>query len=676
MSNQFNDDMDMEMGPRVMMVRELEANQDSSLDDESEEDEDDRWRELARGQDVPSDYWHIQKLIKYMKVGNQTATTVALACLKDQDLSSDTNQMAIRECGGMEVLVNLLEAQELKCKLGALAVLKVISLNIDCRRAITDLGGVQQLVEILDDPARDLQILAAETIANVCKIRKARKIVRKSGGIPKLVDLLDADAHILETPRSSMPPEEVELVDVVVAGARALWALSTSQKNKEAMRKTGVVRLLARLLRSGHNDIIVPIMGTVQQCATEANFQLAIQTEGMIPDLVEYLSTENTEIQKHCASAIFKCAEDPVTRDIVREHGGLEPLVELVKDERLLEDKPLIAAVTGAIWKCAISLENVKKLNLLGIIPVMTRLLQDQDKEVVTNVVGALAECCKVAANRSEVRAHNAIKPLVLHLNGTHQPLLRNVARALNECAKDKECMLEIEELDGVRLIWSLLKNDSPDVQAEAAWALCPCIMNATDSGEMVRSFVGGLELIVSLLKSPHTNVLASVCAALARVALDRENLAVITDHGVVPMLAQLVLTLDAQDKERTRSRRRARPGNSSARKQEQDKFSEVTGEATHCRAEPPHQAAPGHSSSLLLCLSLFLPALRYFIPFFFLSSSVHVHILSRFDRRRAMRTISTISVRPVTPEPKQNAARGATAEPSDVTSASWTLVA
>lgn len=179
-------------------------------------------------------------------------------------------------------------------------------------------------------------------------------------------------------------------------------------------------------------------------------------------------------------------------------------MVNLVKDERLQEDKPLVAAATGAIWKCAISLENVKKLNMLGIIPAMARLLQDQDKEVITNVVGALAECCKVrvtvqatqgcasrvfvdmlavlqvTSNRAEVRAHGAIKPLVLHLNGTHQPLLRNVARALNECAKDKECMLEIEELDGVRLIWSLLKNDSPEVQAEAAWALCPCIMNAT----------------------------------------------------------------------------------------------------------------------------------------------------------------------------------------------------
>jgi armadillo repeat-containing protein 4 len=56
----------------------------------------------------------------------------------------------------------------------------------------------------------------------------------------------------------------------------------------------------------------------------------------------------------------------------------------------------------------------------------------------------------------------------------------------------------------------------------------------------MVRSFVGGLELIVSLLKSEHIEVLAAVCAAIANIASDEENLAVITDHGVVPMLAKL----------------------------------------------------------------------------------------------------------------------------------------
>jgi hypothetical protein len=35
-----------------------------------------------------------------------------------------------------------------------------------------------------------------------------------------------------------------------------------------------------------------------------------------------------------------------------------------------------------------------------------------------------------------------------------------------------------IDRLDGVRLVWSLLKNQSPLVQAAAAWAISPCVKN------------------------------------------------------------------------------------------------------------------------------------------------------------------------------------------------------
>lgn len=62
------------------------------------------------------------------------------------------------------------------------------------------------------------------------------------------------------------------------------------------------------------------------------------------------------------------------------------------------------------------------------------------------------------------------------------------------------------------------------------------------DSGEMVRSFVGALELAVSLLDSKDTRVLAGICAAIAIIATDVENLAVMTDHGVVGKLARLGL--------------------------------------------------------------------------------------------------------------------------------------
>ncbi|XP_021933293.1 armadillo repeat-containing protein gudu isoform X2 [Zootermopsis nevadensis] len=534
--------------PGCVCVSEAEEVGDSSTQsDSSEEDDELRWHKMAKGSDVPSEYWHIQKLIKYMKAGNQTATIVSLCCLKDHDLTTEINQTAIRDIGGLEALVNLLETDDIKCKLGSLSVLSEISQNADIRRGITDLGAVPILVIILSDQSRDLQILAAETIANIGKIRKARRAIRKCGGIPKLVDLLDVSNHALTTPFSQLTPQDEEEVRTARAGAKALWSISQSKKNRDTMRKAGCVHLLARLLKSVHGDVVVPVMGTLQQCASENEYQLAVQTEGMVADMVHHLRNDNRELKKLCASAIFKCAQDSVTRDLVRQHGGLDPLVKLAKDISIWDDKPLLAAVTGAIWKCAISPENVHRLDELKTIDTLVSLLSDENGEVLTNAVGGLAECAKFQDNRTEIRTSGGIPRLIMLLNGNNGPMLENVCRVLGECANEADSMDIIQNLDGVRLIWSQLKHPSPAVQASAAWALCPCIRNATDSGEMVRSFVGGLELIVSRLKSTDTNVLASVCAALAKIAQDKESLAVITDHGVVPMLAELVLTVCSQ---------------------------------------------------------------------------------------------------------------------------------
>jgi hypothetical protein len=43
----------------------------------------------------------------------------------------------------------------------------------------------------------------------------------------------------------------------------------------------------------------------------------------------------------------------------VREHEGLEPLAALLKNTR--GDKELLCAVTGAVWKCSKSPQNVTK---------------------------------------------------------------------------------------------------------------------------------------------------------------------------------------------------------------------------------------------------------------------------------------------------------------------------
>ncbi|KAL4593405.1 armadillo repeat-containing protein 4, partial [Arapaima gigas] len=285
--------------------------------------------------------------------GNQTATVIALCSMRDFNLTQESCQSAIRDVGGLEVLINLLDTEEIKCKIGSLKILKEISSNSQIRRAIADLGGLQTMVEILDSPDKELKSLAAETIANVAKFRKARRTVRQHGGIKRLVALLDCGPD-----SASLSEQREKDVKVARCGALALWSCSRSTRNKEAIRRAGGIPLLARLLKSPHENTLIPVVGTLQECASEKSYRVAIQTEGLIEDLVKNLHSGNHELQMHCASAIFKCAEDKKTRDFVRQYEGLRPLVDLLK---VSANKQLLAAATGAIWKCSISLENVEK---------------------------------------------------------------------------------------------------------------------------------------------------------------------------------------------------------------------------------------------------------------------------------------------------------------------------
>ena len=134
----------------------------------------------------------------------------------------------------------------------------------------------------------------------------------------------------------------------------------------------------------------------------------------------------------------FQCAEDEETRNLVRKFNGLQPLVDLLDQS---DDKELLAAATGAIWKCAISDENVKMFQKMGVIERLVSLLEDQPEDVLINVVGALSECAKSEENRNTIRNKNGIPPLISQLTGTNHALLVNTTNAIGACARDKESM-------------------------------------------------------------------------------------------------------------------------------------------------------------------------------------------------------------------------------------------
>lgn len=135
----------------------------------------------------------------------------------------------------------------------------------------------------------------------------------------------------------------------------------------------------------------------------------------MIEDFVAGLTNESEELKMHCASAIFKCAEEPETRNLVREFNGLTPLAKLLSQ---VKNKELLAAATGAIWKCSMSPINVKQFKKQNAISHLVSLLTGQPEEVLINVVGALGQCAKDPENRVAIRKAGGITPLVKLLTG------------------------------------------------------------------------------------------------------------------------------------------------------------------------------------------------------------------------------------------------------------------
>lgn len=73
--------------------------------------------------------------------------------------------------------------------------------------------------------------------------------------------------------------------------------MSSSQRNREAMRKYGMIPLIARILKTIHLDVAVPAVGLLQMCANETSFQLAIQTEKMVDDLIKHLANEDKDLK-------------------------------------------------------------------------------------------------------------------------------------------------------------------------------------------------------------------------------------------------------------------------------------------------------------------------------------------------------------------------------------------
>eukprot|EP00163_Fabomonas_tropica_P000949 TRINITY_DN10707_c0_g1_i2.p1 TRINITY_DN10707_c0_g1~~TRINITY_DN10707_c0_g1_i2.p1 ORF type:complete len:1141 (-),score=231.97 TRINITY_DN10707_c0_g1_i2:109-3531(-) len=512
--------------------------EDSSTDEEFEEDiiiE----RSLEKS-DISPDYTQINKLVKFLKTGTQRATIIALVALRDFNLKDVKNQLAVKDVGGLEPLINLLHppaslvdssASSMRLRLGAAILLRDVALNPECQVAIANLYGIEPLVDMLKDSSDQAKCLAAETLAHLSRNARNRVLIRKVGGIKALVGLLKAPKTRTDVSRSA---------------ALALWSCCRNEKNKAAVRDAGGIVPLVRLLDSYNEQLVIPVAGVIEELATDQRNRSDIRETdkttnppGAVCLLVQHLSSQKLELSTQAAAAIYRLAEDEHVRQLVHEYKGLETIASLLYNE----NPDTLQSATGAIWKLAASADNALVFNQLDVVPRLVELLQTGNEVIRINVAGAIWNCCKIQQNRASLRSAGGLPIIVSLLTSTHHDLLINITGALWAAAHDTDNMRIICQNDGLRLLWSLLKSANPKVQANAAGAIGPCMEDPQNVADVGRSFVGALSILIGLLSSEDEDVQANVCYAIAKIAQDEENLAVITEDGVLPLLAKLTVT-------------------------------------------------------------------------------------------------------------------------------------
>jgi len=87
------------------------------------------------------------------------------------------------------------------------------------------------------------------------------------------------------------------------------------------------------------------------------------------------------------------------------------------------------------------------------------------------------------------------------------------------------------------------LKSENNDVISSSARAIYYLVRDRKKGADVIRSYVGGLEILLKLLHKQNNKILSSVCFVISEITEDEQTLAIMDDYGLLVTLKQLSST-------------------------------------------------------------------------------------------------------------------------------------
>ena len=387
--------------------------------------------------------------------------------------------------------------------------------------------------------------------------------------------------------------ESFKNYELMKSVALALYTQSKDEINHYIMLKNGIIIILTNLIKTISNEkAIYWLIALLENCSLTDAYVVAILNEDLVNPLIKRLNeTTDYSLKSFIVGIFSKCAQDlkfcnilkakncfPLIFKLTEEALQKLPLISssnrpppsaikgrsevpksLIKQVAYTSDnneKPsekLISNVTSTLAKCCLHNPNLveflaeskileKLVHILGYYQSQFDYKVYYSDNTIINITKAISVWANSVENRKKLLNSNGIRIFINLLKINNDEIIINVCHILGLCSLEKECLDRIHKLEGIRLIWSLLRNNNPKVQESACWLLYVCIERIVNFGELVRNLTGGIELLLNLLDNDHTTVLAYACATISKVAIDADNLAIMSDYKLIEKLIKLCL--------------------------------------------------------------------------------------------------------------------------------------
>ncbi|KAK2963182.1 putative armadillo-type protein [Blattamonas nauphoetae] len=216
--------------------------------------------------------------------------------------------------------------------------------------------------------------------------------------------------------------------------------------------------------------------------------------------------------------------------------------IQLIRNLLSNREPTLLTAICDAIREIS-AYREAALFVITNLMQQIIDMLKSSDIRLQIHAAGAIETLARFSEGKKTIREKGGLLYMIRLLTVMNDKLLVNVCNTLALCASEQDSIEIIAKSDGLRLLWSLFKSDNNSVITAAAFALTLLVADKQNATYVGSNYVGALAQVVELLTINDNGVRAAACAVISKIGLIDQNLHILVEVGVMPLLASLAST-------------------------------------------------------------------------------------------------------------------------------------